>query len=341
MTVKELEINDWKLALITAGIPAEYLTGRGTGCPMCGDGGSPKVSDRFTFDNNQGRGDWVCRKCNGGSIMAGDGVKLIQRFYGLTYTAAIAKLSGLPVEVRRCAPKPSQVKAPQDSQSTREWLRKIWREAKPIQPGDLAAKYLENRVPGFGANGYPASLRLHPNLFCNGDINKTYPCILAVVKTPDGRAVCLHRHWINPKDLNKAVAKRQTPSPYGKGAASQGVIHLFDVDDVVGVAEGIETALGASMMYGIPVQSCINRVLLEHFVPPAGVNTVHIFADYDEIDEDTGVAPGMAAAWELRKRLLTEGKKVVMHRPRLRDTDFADEWKSICNNRLAEGENHE
>ncbi|WP_322048173.1 primase-helicase zinc-binding domain-containing protein [Paraburkholderia sp. J67] len=46
---------------------------KATSCPVC------RGDDRFTYDNRNGRGDWVCRKCNDGDPMAGDGLQLIAR----------------------------------------------------------------------------------------------------------------------------------------------------------------------------------------------------------------------------------------------------------------------
>ena len=62
MNVKDVKLSpeQWVALLQKYGVPASSLTGKGAPCPICGG------NDRFTYDNNRGRGDWVCRKCNDG-----------------------------------------------------------------------------------------------------------------------------------------------------------------------------------------------------------------------------------------------------------------------------------
>jgi putative DNA primase/helicase len=112
-------------------------------------------------------------------------------------------------------------------------------------------------------------------------------------------------------------------------ALNGGAVRLMDpVDGEIGVAEGLETAYAAHMLFGVPVWNCLNRVLLADFVVPEGlgIRTVHIFADFDEVDPKTKASPGMQASLVLSKRLRSEGFTVLLHRPKKRGTDFADEW---------------
>ena len=82
------------------------------------------------------------------------------------------------------------------------------------------------------------------------------------------------------------------------------------------------------MQFRVPAWYCLNRILLADFVVPDGfgIRVVHIFADFDAVDPRTKQSPGMAAALKLAKRLRAEGYTVIIHRPKRRETDFADEW---------------
>jgi len=82
------------------------------------------------------------------------------------------------------------------------------------------------------------------------------------------------------------------------------------------------------MQFGVPVWFCLNRVLLADFVVPdgLGIRVVHVFADFDAVDPRTKKSPGVDAALKLAKRLRAEGFTAIVHRPKKRETDFADEW---------------
>ena len=78
-----------------------------------------------------------------------------------------------------------------------------------------------------------------------------------------------------------------------KGSA----IRLAAPDKVLGIAEGIETALAATKLTGIPCWAAVCAHGLEHWEPPDGV-AVTIFGD-----NDTNFV-GQVAAYGLAKRLV-------------------------------------
>lgn len=90
MNVKDIKLSpeQWLALLQKYGVPASSLTGKGAPCPICGG------NDRFTYDNNRGRGDWVCRKCNDGDRKAGDGFELICKSAGMTFRELMVELEG-------------------------------------------------------------------------------------------------------------------------------------------------------------------------------------------------------------------------------------------------------
>ena len=73
--------------------------------------------------------------------------------------------------------------------------------------------------------------------------------------------------------------------------------------NVMGVAEGIETALSCFVASGcrLPVWSCVCANELRNFIPPRGVTDVVIFADRD------CSGTGYRAAIDLKERLLATG----------------------------------
>jgi putative DNA primase/helicase len=74
-------------------------------------------------------------------------------------------------------------------------------------------------------------------------------------------------------------------------------VRLMRHDDTLGIAEGIETALSATEVFGVPVWAALNANRLEAWEPPAGVRRVVIFGDNDEN------FVGQSAAYNLAARL--------------------------------------
>ncbi|NOV27757.1 MULTISPECIES: primase-helicase zinc-binding domain-containing protein [Cupriavidus] len=327
-------------------LPAEVLTdnfwqGRPGRCPLCGG------HDRFTFDNKRGRGDWVCRKCNAGSPKAGDGLELVRCFTGLTYWQLKLELNGdgsIPIEPPGPARSPEARRKVDDPAAKMRRIVKKWNAAAELAPGDHAMRYLAARVPGLHAPR-PSALRLaEQDYWHDGQIIGRYPTILAKFALPDGRMATVHRTSLDPSVPAKALivsedgeilpAKRNDVSAL---PLSGGAVRLMSPRaGEVGVAEGLESAYAAYMLFGVPTWNCLNRVLLSQFeVPPdLGIHTVHIFADFDQIDPATGKSPGMADALTLQKRLRTAGLRAVLHRPKIRGTDFCDQWRTEYQLRL-------
>lgn len=61
---------------------------RRSGCPVCGG------KDRFRFDDQEGRGTWLCNQCGkDGKCGAGDGLSLYQKATGQTMSEALHSLA--------------------------------------------------------------------------------------------------------------------------------------------------------------------------------------------------------------------------------------------------------
>ncbi|WP_312715292.1 primase-helicase zinc-binding domain-containing protein, partial [Escherichia coli] len=63
-------------------------------CPVCGG------SDRFRFDDKEGRGTWLCNQCG-----AGDGLKLVEKVFGVTASEAAGKVNAVTGNLPPVAPK--------------------------------------------------------------------------------------------------------------------------------------------------------------------------------------------------------------------------------------------
>ncbi len=69
---------NWAALLVQLGIDPSFVRLKKQGpCPVCNG------TDRYTFDNRSGRGDFLCRQCG-----AGDGFELLRRVHGWSFSEA-------------------------------------------------------------------------------------------------------------------------------------------------------------------------------------------------------------------------------------------------------------
>lgn len=242
--VHEVAADRWPGILLALDILDEkQLSGRHCPCPMCGG------KDRFRFDDN-GRGTWFCSHCG-----AGNGVDLVMQVRDCDFRTAAREIEQAAGVVQPVSGKIQQSEAEKISK-----LCRAWANAKPLQEGDEAMRYLAGR--GLVLETVPDCLRLHPALpyFDDGTELGRFPALLARVVAPDGSGVTLHRTYLQDG------CKAPVPSPKklmpGK-AMSGSAIRLAEAGEWLGVAEGIETALAASQLFGCPVWSVVSATGIE------------------------------------------------------------------------------
>lgn len=288
--VRELALGRWPGILSSFGLTDKQLSGKHTACPVCGG------KDRFRFDDQEGRGTFFCSHCG-----AGDGVQLVMSLKGIDFKTAAQEIESIAGVVQQA----QVAKLPDETQKL-EALRRVWAESKPLAIGDEVMRYLAGR--GLDLSTPPDNLRLHPALpYHDGEkfVGK-FPAMVALVRAPDGTGVTLHRTYL--QDGRKAPVecpKKLMPGRPVTGAA----IRLSPAGVGVAIAEGIETALAASIQFGIPVWSCVTAHGIETFEPPAGVKRITVFADSD------ASFTGQKAAYTAAFRLVQQGFDVEVKVP--------------------------
>jgi len=293
LNVNQVANGKWHGILKHFGLNDMQLSGKHTSCPNCGG------KDRFHFDNIEGRGTYYCSQCG-----AGDGVSLVMKIKGLEFKEAareIEKAAGFSREEKQ--------KIAKTDEQVLSALKKVWNETKPITESEAAWWYLTGRDLIV-----PKSLRAHKKLFYRDDEKSGYyEAMIAKVQAPDGRGVSIHRTYL--EGIQKAGVK--TPKKLMTGLPLQGAaIRLFDHAEVLGVAEGIETAIAAQMINKVPVWSCINANGLASFEVPSNVKKLCIFADND------ANFTGQQAAYTLAKRY--SNLEVELYIPLTVGQDWAD-----------------
>jgi len=292
----------WRGLLMQMGVPGEALRDRHGPCPLCGG------TDRFRFDNKDGRGTYICSGCG-----AGDGMKLAMAFTGKPFADVAAQIDAILGNVKPdAAPRPAMT----DDQR-RTALRAVWSETRPVQTGDLVDRYLTTR--GVSEHVYPSSLRFGPALRDGqGGIR---PCMVALVGVHGERLVSIHRTFLKADGSGKAemaTPRKMMPGELPDGACVQ--LSGWTGHGPIGIAEGIETAMSASALFNIPVWAALNSTMLAKWVPPVGAEELAIFADNDPM------FGGQAAAYRLAHRLAVKGKSVTLHMPPNSGDDWNDVW---------------
>lgn len=285
LDVRQIAQGRWRSILTALGMDKRALSGKHGPCPMCGG------KDRFRFDNKEGRGTYFCSGCG-----AGDGVQLAMGTTGLSFLDVAREVVRIAGTVR---PSPTRPERTDDDKLSA--LRRVFRGSRPIERGDEACRYLAGR--GLRLHDLPESIRTHPGMpyLDSGAVLGTFPVMLAIVTDATGRAVSMHRTYL--QDAQKAPVP--APKKLMQGLPLSGAaIRLTPVSRVLGIAEGIETALAASELFEVPVWSCISTTGIESFEPPECVEHVIVFAD-----NDANFA-GQAAAYRAAHRLALKGYEV-------------------------------
>lgn len=295
----------WFSILSSLGVAASVLNKRNQACPMCGG------KDRFRWTNHEERGGYFCNGCG-----HGDGFDFVQAYFKLDFREAAQKVESV---IGSSIPnRPPQ----QAHDSGHAAMRSLWNKGLTISEDDPVGRYLSRRR--LRLSSYPRCLR-HVASLRHED--GAAPGMIAQVVGPDGRAANIHRTWLT---LDGCKAELDPCRKLMKGGIPDGsAIRLFAAGPVLGIAEGIETAIAAHIRFGVPVWAVISEGGMQKFRPPAGVERLMIFGDNDR--SHVGQAAAYIAArdvlrWAERQALEIA---VTVHLPETPGSDWADDMPEI------------
>lgn len=282
LNVRDVAFGKWPGLLRGFGLTERQLSGKHGPCPVCGG------TDRFRFDNKDGRGTFFCSHCG-----SGDGFALLGLIKGWSFKESAREIE----QAAGAVPGGTVPKAPDETTKVKK-LRRVWAESKALQDGDEATRYFAGR--GLLLAKFPDCLRLHPALpYFDGErLVGKFPALVARVVAPDGSGATLHRTYL--QDGKKAPVPSPKKLMSGKPIAGA-AIRLAPAGEWLGIAEGIETALAASQIFNCPVWSCVSAAGVESFEPPPEVRALTIFSDCD------ANFTGQSAAFAIAHRLAVRG----------------------------------
>lgn len=297
----------WRDILTSLGIDDFYLDGKHHACPATGEG-----KDRFRFDDGDGKGNggFFCQ-CDHLRNGSGDGVQLVMCCKRLSWGEACA-------EIDRVVGNAQERRVGSTQGDPLEPVRKI--ASACSRPGDPVAKYLAGR----GLEVPPGDIRQATLKYWTSktECAGTFDAMVCFGKSSAGRVQAVHVTYLAPNaDASEYTKAAVDPARKVRGVKVDSAIRLYPIAEgatELGIAEGIETAIAARQLFDVPTWSCFDAGNLEAFVPPAGIETLHIFADHD------AAFAGQAAAYACAMRNKRRGVNCIVHVPPRAATDWND-----------------
>lgn len=305
-------------------------------CPIDGD----ERGFRVFKDVNERGGGWKQNWINDGALTDGFAVLMAVTGKGFVevYDALDDYLGGRGSRLDSSTPPESSTPARTvDDTKLRGWLTRLWSQAMSLEQSsaELGRRYLASRaIEDVSIKG--DVFRFHEALpyRYDGVDYGLFPALLAPIRNNSGETIALHRIFLSKEGTKLSVtdtngkscpARLQTPSVQSddKGLVVMTGQHALNQArhfGVIGIAEGIETALSVQKGADIPVWSCLNATNLHSFRPPAGIHSVLIFVDDDKSKT------GILAAKRARNELEMAGFKVELLLP---DMVRNDDRKSV------------
>ncbi|EAN3150987.1 DNA primase [Salmonella enterica subsp. houtenae serovar 48:z4,z32:-] len=232
-TVKQA-CGHWPNILPALGV--KVIKNRHQPCPVCGG------SDRFRFDDKEGRGTWFCNQCG-----AGDGLKLVERVFDVSASEAAQKVNAVTGNLPPVAPEviaAAEAGAEADRKAAAALAIRLMEKTRPA----TGNAYLTRK--GFPDRECPVLTVMHKTggvTFRTGDV---------VAPLYDDAGTLVNVQLINADGLKRTL----------KGGAVKGTCHIIEGQKQAGkrlwIAEGYATALTVHHLTGETVMVALSSVNL-------------------------------------------------------------------------------
>jgi putative DNA primase/helicase len=149
----------------------------------------------------------------------------------------------------------------------------IWGESRSIQ-GTAADHYLSER----GLSSDSPELRFHPRVpHGRTPLTRFRPALVAAVRDETG-VVAIHRSFLEHRGGGVAPL---LSGRAGLGRFGRGAVRLGGAAHRLGLAEGIETALSATALFGVPCWVALGTERFRVVALPPEVRELLLFLDHD------------------------------------------------------------
>ena len=244
------------------------------------------------------------------SVTIGVRAILFHCFAGCSNEAILASLDRIGVKAAELFDGRGEPIAPRtrDDVVNQNALR-LWRGASALRDGPAHA-YLAGRQIRISS----PDLRYHARtpLGPKGSV-RFLPAMLAAVRNDEG-ILALHRTFLEPKTFR--LAHFDGPKR-ALGSLGSGAVRLaMPRGGRLGLAEGIESALSAQQLFGIPCWATLGNERFGLVTIPESVRELHLFIDHD--------AGGNLAEERAREAYHCDGRRIVPRRPVREGEDWND-----------------
>jgi phage/plasmid primase-like uncharacterized protein len=282
-------------------------------CPV--HGGENGDAFRLFPDTNM-TGGGVCNSCGVNS----NGFALLMWIKGWTYPETLQRVQEALGEcqkhppIQQPKPRPVKAKKPFDAEKQKKVLNYIWGGSLPLDHADseIGRRYLKNRGLKFPDAHALRDIRFHPCLsyYENGQKKGDFPGLVCLFRDKEGKPCTIHRIYLSAdgKKADLPNGKKMMLSVNGE-KINGGGIRIGKMESVIGIAEGVETALAIRQATGLSMIATTTAVLLKHLDIPEGVKFVCLWGDKDRSET------GEKAILGLGSKLLAQGIKIACFVP--------------------------
>ena len=255
------------------------------------------------------------------SVSLGQKAILFHCFAGCDQQSVLAALAreGFEAPALFSGPTTTDLPEPTSTRKPSTAALRIWREAQALRASPAKA-YLESR----GIIAASPALRFHPQTPL-GPKGRTrfLPAMIAAVSLDEG-PIAVHRTFLS----GNAKAGFDKPKR-ALGTLSAAAVRLFaPASGKLGLAEGIESAMSAFALTGIPVWATLGNERFGLVSVPESVTELHLFVDHD--------AGGELAASRALSAYARDGRTIQVRMPSSRDTDWNDELTAWLRRKAAQ-----